>query len=176
MPVRRIVTGIDATGRSVIVSDGPTPAHVDFGSAQLDELWIKDSAPPDPTDPTDPVLTKEIVLEPPPGGSNFRIVTFLPESASDQPAPRETTEAAAKFDSEGAMEDDAHGFHATPTTDYLIILSGEVDLLMDDGAVRLTPGDCVVQRETRHGWRNPGPEPCVMAAVLISSRSPAQGS
>ena len=61
MPVRRIVTGIDGNGRSVIVSDGPTPTHVDLGSAELDELWIKDSAPPDPTDTTDPVLTKEIV-------------------------------------------------------------------------------------------------------------------
>jgi quercetin dioxygenase-like cupin family protein len=75
---------------------------------------------------------------------------------------------ADRFDDGGAMEPDAPGFHTTPTIDYIIVLSGEVDLELDAGSVHLTPGDIVVQRATRHAWRVNGDQPCVMAGINIS--------
>jgi mannose-6-phosphate isomerase-like protein (cupin superfamily) len=61
--------------------------------------------------------------------------------------------------------------HTTDTIDYLMILSGEVDLELDDGRMeRLGAGDCVVQRGTRHAWRVRGEEPLVAAAVLIGAQ------
>ena len=47
--------------------------------------------------------------------------------------------------------------------------SGEIDLELDAGEVHLTAGDVVVQRGTRHAWRNKSGETCVMAFILIAS-------
>ena len=67
------------------------------------------------------------------------------------------------------MEKDDQAMHTTRTIDYGIVLSGEIDLELDEGEVHLGPGDVVVQRGTRHAWRNRGSRPCTMAFVLISS-------
>jgi mannose-6-phosphate isomerase-like protein (cupin superfamily) len=57
------------------------------------------------------------------------------------------------------------------TVDYATILSGEIWLILDDGAeVQLTPGDCVVQNGTQHAWHNRTPEPCVMAGVTVGAK------
>ena len=78
-------------------------------------------------------------------------------------------EAASRLDMGGVMEDDNPGMHTTDTIDYGIILSGEIDLELDEGEVHLGPGDVVVQRGTRHAWRNRGSEPCKIAFILIKS-------
>ena len=67
------------------------------------------------------------------------------------------------------MEQNDPGMHTTRTIDYGIVLSGEIYLELDEGEVHLTPGDVVVQRGTRHAWRNRSAEPCKIAFVLISS-------
>ena len=59
--------------------------------------------------------------------------------------------------------------HTTRTIDYGIVLSGEIDLELDEGEVHLKAGDVVVQRGTRHAWRNRSSEPCRIAFVLIDS-------
>ncbi len=61
------------------------------------------------------------------------------------------------------------GLHTTKTIDYAVVLSGEIDLELDDGDVHLTAGDVVVQRQTQHGWHNRSDKDCVMAFILISS-------
>ena len=69
-----------------------------------------------------------------------------------------------------SMERDEPGMHTTATVDYGIVLSGEVVLELDDGAERtVRAGDVVVQRATRHAWRNRSDADCVVAFVLISS-------
>jgi quercetin dioxygenase-like cupin family protein len=68
-----------------------------------------------------------------------------------------------------AFDADEPGMHTTRTIDYGIVLSGEIDLELDEGVAHLRPGDVVVQRGTRHAWRNRGTEPCTVAFVLISS-------
>ena len=45
--------------------------------------------------------------------------------------------------------------HRTNSIDYGMVLSGEVELELDDGAKTLLgPGDVIVQRGTIHLWRN----------------------
>jgi quercetin dioxygenase-like cupin family protein len=62
----------------------------------------------------------------------------------------------------------SYRMHRTPTVDFIVIVSGQLELLLDDGSVRLKPGDSVVQRGTSHGWRVIGKEPCTFAGVLVS--------
>ena len=62
--------------------------------------------------------------------------------------------------------------HRTRTIDYAIVLSGEIDMLMDDSEVHLKAGDILVQQATNHAWVNRGTEPCRIAFVLIDSKEP----
>ncbi len=71
------------------------------------------------------------------------------------------------------LETDNPGMHRTDTVDYIVVLSGEVSLELDDGqTVQLRAGDCVVQNGTRHAWRNTSSEPCVLAYALVGARLP----
>jgi uncharacterized cupin superfamily protein len=59
--------------------------------------------------------------------------------------------------------------HKTETVDYVIVLSGEVDLVLDDGEVHLKPFDVVIQRGTNHAWVNRGTQAALLAGVLIGA-------
>jgi len=139
---RRIVTGHDAAGRSVVLSDGPTPKTLDIGSAAFHELWITEQTPvliaatePEPTDR--PVRT------PPP--ANGIMVRFT-EMAPGAEAP----------------------MHRTETVDVGVVLEGETWLLLDDGSeTRMLAGDVVVQRGTNHAWANRSDRPVRMVFVLV---------
>ena len=164
---RRVVTGINAEGKSYFVHDGPTPGHLDMGVRVIDEIWVDDPASPDPQAKRDPVDVETFHLEPPAEGSVVRVLTFRPGSA--QTASESLAALAARFDTGDAMEEDEPGMHTTRTIDYGIVLSGEIDLELDEGEVHLSAGDVVVQRATRHAWRSRSDQPCVMAFVLVSS-------
>ena len=62
--------------------------------------------------------------------------------------------------------------HRTRSLDYAIILSGEIDMMLDDGDVHLKPGDVIVQQATNHAWVNRGKEPCRILFVLMDSKEP----
>ncbi len=169
MTTRRVVTGNDANGKSYFVHDGPTPGRLDLGLAVNEEIWVDDPAHPDPTAAKDPVAVDRFQLEPPPSGSVIRIFTFLPGGTDPERVKKALAEAAGRFDTGDAMEAEDPGMHTTRTIDYGIVLSGEIDLELDAGEVHLRAGDVVVQRATRHAWRNRGDDPCTVAFVLISS-------
>lgn len=63
--------------------------------------------------------------------------------------------------------------HRTPTLDFVIIVSGRLELLLDNGTVQLGPGDCLVRCGTLHGWRVIGSEPCTFAGVMVSAHQKA---
>ena len=65
--------------------------------------------------------------------------------------------------------------HRTRSVDYLVVMSGEIDMLLDEGEVHLKAGDVMVQRGTIHNWINRGTEPCVLAVILISAKSVEAG-
>jgi mannose-6-phosphate isomerase-like protein (cupin superfamily) len=170
---RRIVTGHDARGKSIIVSDGPANAAFDEHGGGTAEFWVTDSTPADNKAPGDPAQRPRR-LEPPPGGTVFRYFSIVPESTF---TPAQWEEHAARlFEAIGASHcrvDTSRnpGMHRTKTLDYIILLEGEVDLIVDEGEpVRLKPFDVVIQRGTNHAWVNPGTKPALLVAVLIDAK------
>jgi mannose-6-phosphate isomerase-like protein (cupin superfamily) len=161
---RRIVTGHDAAGKSVIIIDGPpTP----FGA-----YWLTDSTPVDNSGSGD-AGQQVRKLEPPPAGSIFRFASIPPEDPNVSPADRErqTARMFAQMDAAHCRPDTSRhpAMHKTRTIDYVVLFAGEVTLLLDQGEVDLKPFDVVVQRGTNHAWVNKGKEPALIAAVLIDA-------
>ena len=60
--------------------------------------------------------------------------------------------------------------HRTKTIDYALILSGEIDMLLDDSEIHLKAGEVVIQRGTNHAWVNRGNQPCQVAFVMIDAK------
>jgi len=125
----------------------------------------------------DPTLAKRPYF-PEAGGTRFAIVHFPPESKTAEAAARGVDMKTANQEFfknfpglAELMEAKNPGMHTSQTVDYGVILSGEVELELDDGKIqRLKPGDCFIQNGTRHRWRNPGTVECVAAAVLVGAR------
>jgi quercetin dioxygenase-like cupin family protein len=171
-PIRRIVTGHTAQGRSVIVSDAPSP-HVltlpgrpDFA---LTDLWVSDRAPASNVGSAD-AARRRMSLEPPRNGTIFRIVEFPPDAAAGGGFDR-----GAAFRAMGAshaMDPDASrhpAMHRTDTVDYALVLTGEIWALMDEGETLMRAGDTLVQRGTNHAWSNRSDQPSLVAFVLVSA-------
>lgn len=172
-PIRRIVTGHNARGRSMIASDGPSP-HVltlpgrpDFA---LTDLWVSGGAPASNAGSAD-AAKRRITLEPPTNGTIFRVVEF----PSDAAAGAFDRQAAFRAMGAGhAMDPDASrhpGMHKTDTVDYAIVLSGEIWALMDEGETLMRAGDTLVQRGTNHAWSNRSDQPCLVAFILVSAHA-----
>jgi len=172
-PVRRIVTTNDENGRSRILKDG----HATNTITVLTELWITDGSPAT-YDGHEDNAERSNQLEPPAGGTLFRYFEIEPETASAHltTAEREAAAAAWFADMNGAhlRPDTARhpAMHKSPSVDYIILLSGEITLVLDEGEVDLKPLDVVVQRGTNHAWVNRGSETALLMAVLVSARHP----
>jgi Cupin domain len=125
----------------------------------------------------DPML-KGTKAFPDPGGTMFRLISYPPKRPEGwKPPPGVTFESGLREMSEKVpgmgdhFERDAPGMHTSDTIDYGIVVRGEMTLELDDGQkVYLRQGDCVVQNGTRHRWRNPLPEPCLMAFISIGGK------
>jgi hypothetical protein len=160
MNVRRVVTGFDAEGRSVVTSDDVARVELSFPHLpgfEIVRLWCTDQTPPDLGGAD---LTLEPwELQPPNGGLNWQII-HRPPDEPDRPASNQPSPGAGM----------GLGLHRTDTLDLILILSGEVWLFVGEQEVHLREGDCVVQRGTDHRWRNRGSVPCVMLALMLSTR------
>jgi mannose-6-phosphate isomerase-like protein (cupin superfamily) len=133
---RRVVTGHDGLGKSVVLSDGPPPQHHSMhGSgvgADFHEMW-GDAR-------TIPELAAGVAFEPnersfavmPAAGHLLRILDVHPLKDGGKRTV----------------------MHRTRTLDYVVVIEGELVLILDDSEVILTPGDVVVQRGTDHAWEN----------------------
>jgi quercetin dioxygenase-like cupin family protein len=62
--------------------------------------------------------------------------------------------------------------HHTDTVDFDVVLSGAVELILDDGVHHLAVGDCLVVAGVDHGWRA-GPEGCRLSVVTIGASPPS---
>ncbi len=150
--MRRVVTRRTQAGHSTLVSDGSPPQVIslaDFPELQITDLWATDEIPSLPVDGSDPTLESSFL--PNPGGTRFRIVQIAPTAKAE-------------------TGDD--GLHSSDTLEYLIIVSGEIYLTLDDGTeIHLQQGDYVVQNGTCHAWHNRGTVPCVIAAILVGANT-----
>ncbi len=173
MLARRLVTGIDSDGRSHAAFDGPSPGRFDLLTTQFDVMWTTSSSPPAVDEDRDPADVDRFAQLPAPGGINWVMLRVPPESESEA-VDRESdeyAEAMSRFDTGGTAEPGDSGWHTTDTLDFIVVVSGQIELELDDGVHLLAAGDCIVQRATRHRWRNPGDEPCILSGVLISLES-----
>jgi hypothetical protein len=157
--MKRVVTGHDAQGRSIVaIEDEPQPVVLEkAGGLRLTELWAT------------PNEVRARRIEPDPGGTVFRIIDYPPDSER-----LKRIDPEAHFASMGAqaapVEERRHpGMHRTRTLDYATVLSGEIYAVLDEGEVLLKTGDVLVQRGTNHAWSNRSDQPCRIAFVLVDA-------
>ena len=171
-PVRRVVTGHDAAGRSIFISDGPAPCvYVPplSPNVSLTDIWLTESVPTSNEGGADPTA-KALQLLPPKSGAVFRILELPPDKERDYSKTKEYFKgmgAGSGVLIEGSKRHP--GMHCTDSVDVIVILSGEIWALMDEGEVLLRPGDCLIQRGTNHAWSNRSDKPCRFLAVLVDA-------
>jgi len=167
--VRRIVTGVNAAGRSCILSDSRLPAaEVPAGELVRAGLWITESAPASNAGARDPVPDGVILKTPPPhrGGSVIRVTDIAPDARRAYD-PEELRRRGCKTTPDRSKRHP--GFHATDTIDYAICLEGEVWAVLDEDETLMRPGDVLIQRGTHHAWSNRSDRPCRMLFILIDA-------
>jgi len=142
--LRRIVTGRDVAGRSRVLSDGAPESRTSREGHSGSLLWSLPAGPLHPESGGECQRGGDD-LEPPPGACSWRLVRLSP----------------------GQVLPAQPGMRRTDTLDWITVLGGALELILDEDRVRLGPGDCVVQRGTRHAWRVPGPGPCSFAVLML---------
>lgn len=169
-PVRRIVTIDDENGKSVAIADGPSPdvrtdpARPGYSATRI---WVTDRTPARIKGVRE-TLDAPHTLEPPPGGSVCRFVTFPPDETFKGKVSARDVQAF--FDSMGSpgastyTPDAPHPYmQKTRTLDFCLVIEGEITLVLDTEEVHLKAGDTVVQRGTNHAWSNRSGKPCTIA-------------
>jgi mannose-6-phosphate isomerase-like protein (cupin superfamily) len=148
---RRVVTGHDASGKSVVLSDGtPTQHHPMRGpniGADFFEIWSNPSPAPELTsvEGREPAQREFTIM--PVTGHLIRIIDIYPPHAGGKRTV----------------------MHRTQTLDYAVVIEGEVVLILDDSEVTLKKSDVVVQRGTHHAWENRSDKLARMAFFHISA-------
>jgi mannose-6-phosphate isomerase-like protein (cupin superfamily) len=171
--VRRIVTGHDGAGRSLVLEDGPPARAVTLGGASgttFHELWSTRATPAPIDRASGEPAEGGISLLPPKGGTRIRILDVPPDDGTVAALPREAVRAL--FEAIGAghalAEDPPHPLmHRTETIDYGIVLEGELVLILDEGETRVRAGDVIVQRGTSHAWANRSDRNARIAFILV---------
>jgi len=141
--VRRVITGHDATGRAIVKID-EVAKNVASGrpGALACNIWTTEGFPASNDGAADEGQRK--VGTTLPNGTVFRIIEFSPGLAARN--------------------------HRTDSIDYIVVISGEIDMELDDSVVHLKAGDVMVQRGTIHNWVNRGTAPCVLAVILVDAK------
>ncbi|WP_017773322.1 cupin domain-containing protein [Paraburkholderia kururiensis] len=171
VPVRRIVTHNDAEGRSYALKDEIATNII----GTLTELWTTGPAPHDHKT-IDDAGAKSKTLEPVANGTVFRYFQIPPQSSTEHLSREERLQAWSDlFRNIGASHcqpDTSRdpGMHMTSTTDYIILLSGQITLVLDKTEHDLKPFDVVIQRGTNHAWVNRGTEEALLMAVLVDAK------
>ena len=144
LQIRRVVTGHSADGRAKVEIDEIAKNVIsNRPGASSCVVWSTKGFPVDNDGFQDPTAAEfKTTVE---GGTVFRIVRYAPGVTSRN--------------------------HRTDSIDYAVVISGEIEMHLDDGVVvKLKAGDVLVQRGTIHNWVNRGNEACVIAFVLISAK------
>lgn len=146
-PVRRVVTGHDADGKAVVTADSALDTRPNpSGDALFTLVWTTETAPVDNDDAADGRDRKVGLTLP--GGSVLRVVDMLPGKSAPM--------------------------HRTNSLDYGIVLSGAIELILDDDAVTLVEaGGIIIQRGTIHAWRNPSTDTAARLAFVLLDAKPA---
>lgn len=170
--IRRVVAGIDESGKSIFVSDEEVPATAPpiLGGAKLIDLFGEDDVPTVPNngwaDPTRRYFPGG------PTGYRFTLFSYPPQGEMVVPddleaAIAETARVAPGLEDAVSQPD---GWHYTSTVDLEYVIEGEFTLYLDDGAKRvLKAGDCIVHCGEKHSWVNEGATQATMLLVFIGA-------
>jgi hypothetical protein len=169
--MRRVITGDDASGKSVVIIDGgPSSMIGDPEIGGLFEIW-EDAASGafDPKSRDDLGATTP-VLGPRTGNVQVRWFVISPTPPG---VPKEQLDAGARarFAEFGGahhiVDQTRHqAMHKTHSIDVICLLQGEVSLILDGAETRIKPGQVVIQRGTNHAWEAHG-GPALLMGVLI---------
>lgn len=171
--LRRIVTGHNPEGQSIVEIDGGPATEIEAHGSGLFDIW-QSAVPASLARLDDSLAGQPPRLCPDPGAAKVRWFTVPPENA-EQPAQEKEALAAFSFEAVGAsharVDTRRHPLmHKTESVDYIVVVKGELDMLLDEDEVQsLQPGDVVVQRGTNHAWVNRGTEPALLVAVLMDA-------
>ena len=170
---RLIVTGLDADGKSSVISDSEIAARAAAAVPGYGwhRLWSWDNIPDVPNDGVEPDGPDHF---PPPGGVRFIVFTIPPGTVT---APADLDIEAAKLELEekfpgraAHMESHQTGLHTTTTIDFIYVADGEIWLELDDKQeIHLQTGDSLVQNGVRHAWRNHGAKPCTLVVTIVGA-------
>ncbi len=143
LQVRRVITGHDASGRAIVAIDEVAKNAVSGRpGATACNIWTTEGFPANNDGNADEGLRK--VATTLKNGTIFRVIEFAPGLAARN--------------------------HRTDSIDYIVVISGEIDMELDGSSVHLKAGDVMVQRGTIHNWVNRGTAPCVLAVVLVDAK------
>lgn len=146
-PLRRVVTGHDAEQvAKVLIDDCPANRKFSPTGAISTLIWSSDESPADIAagDAIEDYGARILGTAPPRQGTRFTVIDFPPNSRGS--------------------------VHRTDSLDYIIVLSGAIDMQMDRSVVSLKAGDIMVQRGTNHGWINRSDHAARLAFVLIDAK------
>ena len=146
--VRRVITGHDAHGKAVVKID-EVAKHVVQGrpGVMVCNVWSTDTWPSNNDGEED--MARRTLGATVPNGTIFRILEFSPGLAARK--------------------------HRTDSIDYIVVLSSEINIELDDATVHLQASDTMVQRGTIDNWVNSGTAPCVLAVILVHAMSVEPG-
>jgi len=169
--IRRVVTGLDENNHAVVLFDSSIPLKQDSPVISSTNFWITDSTPPSLS--RQDTAARPIGVSPPDNGTKFRLVEFAPlDSATEAKLPPEMIMKGVNHPPEKGIPVKHPMMHRTRSLDYAVILSGEIDMMLDDTSVHLKQGDVIVQQATNHGWVNHSAQPCRILFVLMDSKEP----
>jgi hypothetical protein len=177
-PIRRVVTGNDAQGRSCVLFDSAAP-NVNPGAISrgtcMTDIWVYSNAPAVISGTRDDG-NLPFHFEPPAAGGHLRIVQSSAKpvdyDAANDPACKPLGPTRLRPDGvwdRGGQNLFSSPVHKSATVDYGILLSGERTLLLDHGNVVMSAGDVVVQLGNWHGWSNLT-APSLMAFIMMGAR------
>ena len=171
--VRRVVTKLDSAGKAVVMFDNQVPLVAGRSPNGTAEMWVTTKSPAQLSFVDDLAHTK-IGIQPPRNGTVFKIIDFPPISAEIEKRPPDMLQKIVDAENTPRKgHPPTHPYmHRTRSVDYAIILSGEIEMMLDDQTLKLKTGDVVVQQATNHAWINRSNAVARVAFVLLESEEP----
>ena len=170
--VRRVITTLDNTGKAIVMADGPVALRPERSRNPVGDLWITDKSPADFSWTTDRAA-KPVGLTPPLNGTIFRVVDFPPVTPDmDKLDVNTMMKVVGDHAPKRGLPPKHPMMHRTRSLDYALVMSGEIDMMLDQDTVHLKAGDVVIQQATNHAWINRGKVPARVAFILIDSQEP----
>ena len=137
--MRALIASVDDQGRSCFMEETELVFEQHGGPLEVAVVAATETCPP-PARP--PGHASHVDIGVPPGMARWLVVNFPPGSS----AP----------------------LHHTDSIDLVFVFEGSAELILDDGAHPLGPGDCVMLKGVDHGWQA-GPDGCRISSVVVGT-------